>query len=157
MPARHLASIRQARLKSPGGSIRHTLHFLARRWPTLDAENTELETMAEILIVVSDNPERFKSEAALAKRAGISPILASSGMTSGRHGINHGGHRRLNAATYHTVIVRMRFHQPTIDFVARRNVEGLSKRHIIRCFKRYAIREVFHLIRPAENAILKVS
>ncbi|WP_354570258.1 transposase [Glaciihabitans sp. UYNi722] len=65
--------------------------------------------------VVGDNPERIRSEAALAKRAGISPIPASSGMTSGRHRINHGGHWQLNAAIYRTVIVRMRFHQPTTD------------------------------------------
>ena len=75
------------------------------------------DTAAEILIVVGDNPERIKSEAALAKLAGISPIPASSGMTSGRHRINRGGHRQLNAAIYRTVIVRMRFHQPTIDYV----------------------------------------
>lgn len=53
-------------------------------------------------------------------------------MTSGKHRINHGGHRQLNAAIYRTVIVRMRFHQPTIDYVARRTAEGKSKRDIIR-------------------------
>ena len=116
-----------------------------------------VDTAAEILIVVGDNPERIKSEAALAKLAGISPIPASSGMTSGRHRINHGGHRQLNAAIYRTVIVRMRFHQPTIDYVARRTVEGFSKRDIIRCLKRYAIREVFHFIRPTENVVLTTS
>jgi transposase len=114
--ARHLASLRPARLETPDDSIRHTLRFLARRWLALDAEATELETMieelvlrtapqpiesfgigadtaAEILIVVGDNPERIRSEATLAKLAGISPIPASSWMTSGRHRINHGGHR----------------------------------------------------------------
>ena len=116
-----------------------------------------VDTAAEILIVVGDNPERIKSEAALAKLAGISPIPASSGMTSGRHRINHGGHRQLNAAIYRTVIVRMRFHQPTIEYVTRRTAEGLSKRDIIRCLKRYVIREVFHLVCPAENAVLKAS
>ena len=78
-------------------------------------------------------------------------------MTSGRHRINRGGHRQLNAAIYRTVIVRMRFHQPTIDYVIRRTAEGLSKRDIIRCLKRYVIREVFHLACPAENAVLKTS
>ena len=116
-----------------------------------------VDTAAEILIVVGDNPERIKSEAAMAKLAGISPIPASSGMTSGRHRINHGGHRQLNAAIYRTVIVRMRFHQPTIEYVTRRTAEGLSKRDIIRCLKRYVIREVFHLVCPAENAVLKAS
>ncbi|WP_338673587.1 hypothetical protein V1460_11145 [Streptomyces sp. SCSIO 30461] len=70
-------------------------------------------------------------------------------MTSGRHRINHGGHRQLNAAIYRTVIVRMQYHQPTIAYVARRTTEGKTKREIIRCLKRYVIREVYHLLRPA--------
>ena len=174
MLARHLAALRPRDLETPDDSIRHTLRSLARRWQMLDAEITELESMienlvmrtapqlvehfgigvdtaAEILIVVGDNPERIKSEAALAKLAGISPIPASSGMTAGRQRINHGGHRQLNAAIYRTVIVRMRFHQPTIDYVTRRTAEGLSKRDIIRCLKRYVIREVYHLIVPSKN------
>jgi len=104
---------------------------LARRWQALDAEAKELSTMiedlimrtaphlvepfgigvdtaAEILIVVGDNPERIKSEAAFAKLAGMSPVPAGSGMTSGKHRINNGGHRQLNAAIYRTAIVRMR-------------------------------------------------
>lgn len=68
-------------------------------------------------------------------------------MTSGKHRINHGGHRQLNAAIYRTVIVRMRFHEPTIAYVARRTAEGKSKRDIIRCLKRYVIREVYHLVK----------
>lgn len=68
-------------------------------------------------------------------------------MKSGRYRINHGGHRQLNAAIYRTVIVRMRFHEPTIAYVACRTAEGKSKRDIIRCLKRYVIREVYHLIK----------
>lgn len=68
-------------------------------------------------------------------------------MTSGKHRINQGGHRQLNAAIYRTVIVRMRFHEPTIAYVARRTAEGKSKRDIIRCLKRYVIREVYHLVK----------
>ena len=37
----------------------------------------------------------------------------------------------------------MRFHQPTIDYVARRTTEGLSKKDIIRCLKRFLAREVY--------------
>jgi transposase len=174
MLARHLASLRPRELKTPEDSIRHTLRALARRWQYLDTEIKEIQPMieelvmktapklvepfgigidtaAEILIVVGDNPERIKSEAALAKLAGISPIPASSGMTTGRYRINRGGHRQLNAAIYRTVIVRMRFHEPTIKYVTRRTAEGKTKKDIIRCLKRYVIREVYHLIKPAEN------
>jgi len=156
-------------LGNPDDSIRITLASLARRWLTIDHEASELhehiehlvkttapqlvqsygmgsDTAAEILIVFGDNPERIKSEAALAKLAGISPIPASSGTTTGKHRINHGGHRQLNAAIYRTVIVRMRFHEPTKIYIARRLAEGKAKRDIIRCLKRYGIREVYHLV-----------
>jgi hypothetical protein len=38
----------------------------------------------------------------------------------------------------------MRFHQPTIDYVARRSSEGRTKRDIIRCLKRFLAREIYH-------------
>lgn len=168
--ARHLAGTRPRNLDSPDDALRHSVRTLARRWLTLDTEAKELEsllealvrrtapqlleqfgigvdTAAEILIVVGDNPERIRSEAAFAKLAGIAPVPTGSGMTSGKHRINHGGHRQLNAAIYRTVIVRMRFHEPTIAYVARRTAEGRSKRDIIRCLKRYVIREVYHLVK----------
>lgn len=168
--ARHLASLRPRGLQTPEDALRHSVRALARRWLALDAEAKELEsliedlvqqtapqlleqfgigvdTAAEILIVAGDNPERIRSEAAFAKLAGIAPVPTGSGMTSGRHRINHGGHRQLNAAIYRTVIVRMRFHEPTIAYVARRTAEGRSKRDIIRCLKRYVIREVYHLVK----------
>ena len=170
MLARYLAALRPRTLESPDDALRHSLRSLARRWQQLDAEAKEMSTMieqlvtltapqlleqfgigvdtaAEILIVAGDNPERIRSEAAFAKLAGISPVPTGSGMTSGRHRINHGGHRQLNAAIYRTVIVRMRFHEPTIAYVARRTAEGKSKREIIRCLKRYVIREVYHLVK----------
>ena len=77
---------------------------------------------------------------------GVAPIPASSGKTN-RHRLSRGGHRQANSALYRVVIVRMRFHQPTIDYVARRSREGRSKREIIRCLKRYVAREVFPLVR----------
>lgn len=165
--ARHLAALRPRSLDTVQDAQRHTLRSLARRWLSLDAETKELnqqigtlvrgrapqlldrfgigiDTAAEILIVVGDNPERIRSEAAFAKLAGISPVPTGSGKTSGRHRVNHGGHRQLNAAIYRTVIVRMQFHAPTLAYVERRTAEGLSKREIIRCLKRYVIREVYH-------------
>ena len=34
-------------------------------------------------------------------------------------------------------------HQPTIDYVARRTAQGLSKKDIIRCLKRFVAREIY--------------
>lgn len=40
-------------------------------------------------------------------------------------------------------IVRMRHHAATRAYVERRTAEGLSKREIIRCLKRYIAREIY--------------
>lgn len=109
------------------------------------------DTAVEMLIVFGDNPERVHSEAAFAKLCGASPVPASSGMTN-RHRLSRAGHREANAALYRGVIVRMRFHQPTIDYVARRTAEGLSKRDIIRCLKRYLAREVYQSVMTDHRA-----
>jgi hypothetical protein len=47
----------------------------------------------------------------------------------------------------------MRFHQPTIDYVARRTREGRSKRDIIRCLKRYLAREIYHRVMTDRDLI----
>ena len=106
-------------------------------------------TAAEMLLLVGDNRERIHSEAALAKLCDVCPVPASSGKTS-RHRLNRGGHRQANAALYRVVIVRMRAHQPTLDYVRRRTAEGKTKLEIIRCLKRFVAREIFgYLCRPA--------
>ena len=96
-------------------------------------------------IVAGDNPERIRSEAALAKLCGACPIPASSGKTT-RHRLNRGGHRQANAALHRILIVRMRFHEPTIAYVTRRTAEGKTKKEIMRCLKRLLIREIYQII-----------
>ena len=81
-----------------------------------------------------------------AKRCGTCPIPASSGMTTGRHRLNRGGHRHANAALDRAVIVRMRYHQPTVDDVARRTADGRTTREIIRCLKRVLAREIYQRV-----------
>jgi transposase len=135
--------------------VKQSLRSLAKRYQALEAEIREHDTIledvtpshaptlregigigagtaAEMLIVFGDDLERIHSEAAFAKLCGASPVPASSGLTN-RHRLSRAGHREANAALYRAVIVRMRFHQSTIDSVARRTAEGLSKRDIIRC------------------------
>jgi hypothetical protein len=76
-------------------------------------------------------------------RRGSPPKRASSGKTNGRHRLNRGGDRAANSALYIVTIVRLRHHEATREYVKRRTAEGLSKREIIRCLKRYIAREVF--------------
>jgi transposase len=162
---RHLAGLRPGALNSPTASAKAALRALARRWLMLDAEikshdaaldalttacaptlkeahGMSTGTAAEMLILVGDNPERIRSEAAFAKLCGACPIPASSGKTT-RHRLNRGGHRQANAALYRVVIIRMRSHPPTLDYVRRRAAEGKGKMEIIRCLKRFVAREIF--------------
>ena len=90
--------------------------------------------------------DRIRSEAAFAKLCGVCPIPAGSGKTSGRHRLNRGGNRQANAALYRVVVVRLRGHPPTIAYVKRRKADGLSKKDIIRCLKRFVARELYHLL-----------
>ncbi|MCA4914994.1 MAG: IS110 family transposase, partial [Roseomonas sp.] len=99
-------------------------------------------TAAEMLILVGDNPERIRSEAALAKLCGICPIPASSGKTT-RMRLNRGGNRQANAAVYRVAIVLMRDDDRTKAYAARRTAEGKTRREIVRCIKRYIVREVY--------------
>jgi len=43
-------------------------------------------------------------------------------------------------------VLRMRWDPATRDYVARRTRDGLSKREIIRCLKRYIARQTYHAI-----------
>ena len=46
----------------------------------------------------------------------------------------------------------MSAHPPTRAYVERRTAEGLSKKEIIRCLKRYVAREVYRHLRPPPSA-----
>ena len=81
---------------------------------------------------------------------GVSPVAASSGKTV-RHRRNRGGDRQANAALYRIVVVRLGWHQPTRDYLARRTAEGKSKKEVIRCLKRYVAREVFAVLRQLDD------
>ena len=169
-----LAASRPGPIASTTASAKSGLRALARRWLALDEEikahDVHLErltrqrapglveahgigsdTAAEMLLLVGDNPERIRSEGAFAKMCGACPIPASSGRTS-RHRLNRGGNRQANAALHRVVVVRMRRHGPTLDYVRRRTAEGKSKAEIIRCLKRYVAREIFCRLRRSHDA-----
>ena len=125
----------------------HLARLTTETSPTLrEGFGVGAHTAAELLIVFGDHPDRIRSEAAFAKLCGACPIPASSGMTTGRHRLNRGGHRHANAALYRAIIVRMRYHQPTVDYVARRTADGRTKREIIRCLKRFLAREIYQRV-----------
>jgi transposase len=113
------------------------------------------ELAGQFLVTGGDNPERIRNEAAFAKICGIAPKPASSGRTTGRHRLSRSGDRAANSALYVIAIVRMRHHAPTRPRVERRTAEGLSKREIIRCLKRFIAREVYAALRrPPDQTTL---
>ena len=146
------ATLRPGDILDPTASVKHALRALATRWRTLSAEidrHDELldiltraaaptlreafgigpESAAEMLIVAGDNPTRIRSEAAFAKLCGACPIPASSGVTN-RHRLFRGGHSQANAALYRIVIIRMRWHQPTLRLRPTTHRRGLvEERH----------------------------
>jgi transposase len=76
-------------------------------------------------------------------------LPASSGKTQ-RHRLNRGGDRRGNTALWRIAMTRMNCDARTRGYVARRTAEGLSKREILRCLKRYIAREIYQVLpRPA--------
>jgi transposase len=108
------------------------------------------DSAGALLVAAGDNPQRLRSEACFSMLCGSSPIQASSGKTV-RHRLNRGGDRQANAALYRIVLVRLRYHQPTKDYLTRRVAEGKSKNEIIRCLKRYIAREVFAALQPLRH------
>ena len=150
------------------GSLQTTLRLLAKRWTALNDELRELDaelarmtrkavprllsrfgvgpqTAATLLVTAGDNPTRLRGEAALAALCGTGPLQASSGKVQ-RHWLNRDGDRQANNALCTIAMARMRSDARTRDYLAKRSREGLSKKEIHRCLKRYIVRELYPLI-----------
>jgi transposase len=158
---------------TPTDAITMAIKSLATRCGDLDAEAARLkhhidtltataapelravygvgpDTAATLLAAIGDNPDRISSDAAFAKLCGVAPVEASSGKTI-RHRLNRGGNRDANRALHVILVVRMRRHQPTRDYFARRLAEGKTKNEIKRCVKRYLAREIYHALRESSR------
>jgi Transposase IS116/IS110/IS902 family len=119
-------------------------HHCVSLWilPEIIVRPGEMPTVWPFVAQVATSACGAISEAALAKLCGVGLVPASSGKTN-RHRLNRGGHRQANAALYLVVVVRLRTHQPTIDYVERWATDGKTKLEIIRCLKRFVAREIF--------------
>jgi transposase len=104
------------------------------------------DVAAQLLITCGDNPHRLRNDAAFARLCGAAPIPASSGQTE-RHRLHRGGDRQANRALFTICLSRLRHHQPTRDYAERRTTEGLSKKEILRCLKRYICRDILTAIK----------
>jgi transposase len=99
------------------------------------------EVAGQLLATAGDNPHRLRSEAALARLCGAAPIPASSGNTR-RHRLHRGGDRAANTALHTIALTRMAHDPRTRAYVQKRTAQGRTKKEIIRCLKRYIVREV---------------
>jgi transposase len=157
-----------AGIDTPDQAARWALGSLARRHQRLSAEIRDLDKLiaplvekinpqltalpgvgpdnaGQLLVTAGQNPERLRNEAAFAMLCGVAPLPASSGRTD-RHRLNRGGDRQANAALYRITISRLRWDPRTRDYVERRTKDGLPKKEIIRCLKRYIAREIYQVL-----------
>jgi transposase len=158
---------------SPATAAKIALRSLARRHQRLSAEIADLDQLlqplvaainpslvaangvgtdvaGQLLVTAGQNHDRLRSEAAFAMLCGAAPIPASSGRTT-RHRLNRGGDRQANAALYRVVLCRLRWDPRTRAYAERRTQQGLSKKEIIRCLKRYVARELHQIITTPNN------
>ena len=168
-----IAALRPRPGDVPGYATRIALRELGRRAQFLDTQIGHLDeliiplvtarapsllalhgvgpdTAALLLIAAGDHPGRLRSEAAWAHLCAVAPIPASSGKVTRRR-LNPGGNREANHALWRIVITRMSSHAPTRAYAERRTTEGLSKKEIIRCLKRYVARQVYPHLRGAAD------
>jgi len=162
-----------ARMADPIQASKMALRSLARRIIALEAEIAELDIhlgelvtraaptlvsrvgigtqhAAQLLITAGQNIDRLASEAGFARLCGVDPVLVSSGKTH-RMRLHRGGDRQANRALHMIAVCRLRYDQRTIDYMTRRRTEGLSKKDVLRCLKRFIAREAFHDLKTDLN------
>jgi transposase len=153
-PVEHRATVRALRLTAEralaahqearqlGKELRALVQAMA---PALLAQPGVGPVTAAQLLISWSHRRRLRSEAAFAMLAGVAPIPASSGRVV-RHRLNRGGDRQLNRSLHTIVMTREAWHEPTKRYVARRTVEGRSRREIRRCLARATARQLFRLL-----------
>lgn len=107
---------------------------------------------AQLLVTFGQAPDRIRTDAQFARLIGVAPIPASSGKTN-RMRLHTGGDRQANKVVHMIAIGRLRSHQPAIDYLTRRQREGLSKKDAIRAMKRLITRELYGALKADLTAL----
>jgi len=162
-----------SRIHEPAVAVTTALRTLARRVADLDAEIGELDRQidtltlqhaptlrtlpqvgpqaaAQLLITAGTIQNRIRNEAALARLTGVAPVPIASGKTH-RHRLHRGGDRQANRTIHLIAVGRLRNDPRSRDYRERRTQEGLSKKDIIRCLKRYLCREIYQALKTDLN------
>jgi transposase len=100
---------------------------------------------ARLLLTAGDNPDRIHDEPAFATLTGTAPMDCSSGKDQSHHRLSRAGDRQANSVLYFIVLTRLAPHQPTRHYMHTRLRPGtkMTKKHLIRCLKRYVAREIY--------------
>lgn len=132
------------RLNERIAQLEHELTALLREHgnPVADLPGAGPVTAAS-LIAQSGDVRRFRSKAAYARFCGAAPIPCGSGKTGGRHRLDRGGNRQLNAALHRIALVQARVDPRAQDFLARKQAEGKTKREARRALKRHLANVVY--------------
>src|SRR4029450_3710968 len=89
--------------------------------------------------------ERFETDAKFARTAAAAPIPASPGPPP-PHRLAPGGNPQLNPALHRIAIGQARLHEPARAYLARKQLEGKSRKEALRCLKRHLARAVFKIL-----------
>ena len=104
------------------------------------------------LVAETGGASRFRNQAQLAMHAGVAPLDASSGQHK-RHRLNRTGNRQLNCAIHRIAVTQGRCHEPARAYLARKRLEGKSRREALRCLKRHLARTIYTTMRKIEAQI----
>jgi transposase len=96
--------------------------------------------------------KRLGTDAKFARLAGVAPIPASSGKRT-RHRLDRGGNRQLNRALHCIAVTQGRCHPPAVEFLARKQAEGKSRKEALRCLKRHLARRVWKILVDSDREI----
>ena len=113
------------------------------------------ELTAAKLVGEAAGVNRFKSEAAFARHAGVAPIPVWSGNTAGRVRMTRSGNRQLNAALHRIAVTQIRLDGLGQTYYHKRIQAGDSKTEALRCLKRRLARVVFRHLHTDENNRLR--
>ena len=100
--------------------------------------------------------DRFRSDAQLARHAGVAPLDASSGKHQ-RHRLDRGGNRQLNCALHRIAVTQGRVHPPAKAYLERKQAEGKSRREALRCLKRQLARTVYTTLKNTGPGDLRLT
>jgi len=125
----------------------HLAQLVAQCAPTLmTCRGVGTQHAAQLLITAGQNIGRLQNDGAFARLCGVAPVPISSGKTN-RMRLHRGGDRNANRTLHLIAVARIRTDSRTKVYIERRRGEGLPKRDVLRCLKRFIAREVFNALK----------